>query len=334
MVDAFLGAARASSSAAFMWNAIRPFCATLLNEDSPSRVVTLVSPHVLPYRWSFDKKNVTRWAAAVRAVQYTEEVGQSAVDALLQIASDASLQHRIPIDGWSWLHKRPSLPPVCNGRSIGTSEDVVRKVRALGDVEILKSYLLLVWSEWDHVGAYYQWPEDSRLRLAVRAGGVAGQVLRAGGFNEMWISIREDFSGIGMERHRQDLIERLDHVLGQLDQGLEYLKQHKPIIDEDEIRLAKKQYGELKEVLLGVDGDAMRILTRTPSGLIIPFEIYLRGHPQNLTQRLFVRSPSRVYSCAHATLTPRSPDPYFVCTWFHPLRHLFTTRLVAFVISN
>ena len=34
-------------------------------------------------------------------------------------------------------------------------------------------------------------------------------------------SIREDFSGTGMERHREELIEWLDHVIGQLDQGFE-----------------------------------------------------------------------------------------------------------------
>jgi hypothetical protein len=65
---------------------------------------------------------------------------------------------------------QPSLPPECSGRSRGSSADVVRQIRGLGDIEILKSYLLLVWSEWDHVG-----DEQS------------------GGLAEMQISIREDF---------------------------------------------------------------------------------------------------------------------------------------------
>ena len=77
----------------------------------------------------------------------------------------------------------------------------------------------------------------------------------------MQISIQEDFSGIRMQCHREDLIKRLDDVLEQLDQGFVYLEQHKPGIHEHDIQIAKEQYGELKRVLLEVDREAVDILT-------------------------------------------------------------------------
>ena len=79
--------------------------------EFPSRVMMLVSPYAR--WWSVSNTNtVTRWAAAALAVPYTEEVGQSVVDALLQIASEGRLQPFIPVDIWAWLKKRPSLPPI------------------------------------------------------------------------------------------------------------------------------------------------------------------------------------------------------------------------------
>ena len=113
-------------------------------------------------------------------------------------------------------------------------------VQVLGNIRILKSYLLLVWSEWDWV--YHS------------------------GFAEMCTSIREDFSGVGMGCHREDLIKWLDHILEQLDQGLEYLQWHKSSINENDIRLKKWQYKELKRVLLEVDKKAVNVLLHTSPG--------------------------------------------------------------------
>jgi len=248
MIDAFLGAARTSGSRMSLWRAIKPFVPTLFNAASP-RTIVLTSPHVPWHSDLHDKKNVvTRWAAAAAAlaVPYTAEIGQSVTDALLHIASVDALQPYIPISSWSWLNKRPSLPPICLGRPRGTKKCVVRRVRKLGDIEILKSYFLLVWSEWDSIG----WSD---------------------GAAEMRDSIRKEFGGIGMGHHREDLVKRLDHILGELDRGLGYLKQHKLWIDEDDVRRAKEQYGKLKEVLLEVDRGAMEILTRTSSRMIILF---------------------------------------------------------------
>ena len=175
---------------------------------------------------------VARWAAAASAAPYTEEIGQSVVDTLLHIASVDFLRPHIPVDIWTLLKKQPPLPPECLGRSRGSSRDVVLQIRALGDIEILKSYLLLILSEWDHI-------DDQLL----------------GGLTEMKVSIREDFGGIKMQRHRRDLIKRLDHVLGQLDRGLDHLQQHKPSLDTHHISRAKKQYRELKGVLVEIETD-------------------------------------------------------------------------------
>lgn len=47
----------------------------------------------------------------------------------------------------------------------------------------------------------------------------------SGSFNEMRVSIQEDFSGIRMRHHGtgQNPIERLDQILKNLDRGLKYL---------------------------------------------------------------------------------------------------------------
>ena len=97
---------------------------------------------------------------------------------------------------------------MCQGQSLGTASAVVRHIQRLGDVEILKLYFLLVWSEWDLLGD---------------------------GPAVMKVAIAGKFCGIAMQHHRKDLIAQLDHVLGRLDQGLEYFKQHKPQINESHI---------------------------------------------------------------------------------------------------
>jgi len=133
---------------------------------------------------------------AVSATPHTEEVARSVVDALLQIAYQKELLPYIPLDIWSWLKTRPSLPPGCVGCFFGSFPGVIKAVQGLKDVELLESYLVLVWSEW---------------------GAVSNE-----GFDEMCVSLPKDFGEIGMGHHRANLIERLDHILGQLD--LEYLQ--------------------------------------------------------------------------------------------------------------
>lgn len=229
MVDVLSRAAMSSNSAGFVWRRIARYITTLFDEPRPSSldsVITLMSPRVHWIHKSDGEDAVVRWAAASMAVPHTEVVGRSMIDALLQIAS-TNYVPRIPIELWVRMRDQQSLPPFCLGRFRGSYPAVVRFVRGLGDVEILKSYFLLIWSEWD-------W-------------------LRPSGLNEIEVSIREDLCGTGMRHHRRHLIERLDHVLRQLDRGFEYLRQHNPKIHEHHLRLAKNDYRWLKRVLLEVD---------------------------------------------------------------------------------
>jgi len=58
-----------------------------------------------------------------------------------------------------------------------------------------------------------------------------------------------------MERHRADLMQRLDHILEKLDRGLAYLNQYNPEIEPHHLRRMKDAYQQLREILLGVDAD-------------------------------------------------------------------------------
>ena len=174
-----------------------------------------------------DETTVTWWAAAALALPYTEEVGQSVVDVMLKIASCESLRPHIPIDIWVWLKKRPSLPPQSLGRFRAIYSDVIDHIRGFGDIEILKSYFLVIWSEWQYLS-------DDHLERA--------EVL-----------IREDFGGIEMRDHRKDLIERVHHILGELDQGLAYLQLQWPDYSGCSVWQAKESYKKLEEVLQEVD---------------------------------------------------------------------------------
>ena len=261
MVDVFARIARVVNSERFVWHHIKL-----------DQVLALASPHVPWGDGPHDEIVVAKWALAASVIPYTEEVGRRVAEVLLHTASVDSLRPSIPAGTWAWLKKRPFLPSRSSGRSKGSSGAIVRQVRAFGDAEILTSYMLLVWSEWDRV--------DDMERDSV--GGRSGLA-------EMRVSIMEDFSGVGMGRHREELIVRLDHVLEQLGRGLEYLGQHKPGVDEGHVQTAKEQYEGFRKVLLEVDGEAANTLARTSSGLIflgllthtdmcrIPFDIHVRS---------------------------------------------------------
>ena len=70
----------------------------------------------------------------------------------------------------------------------------------------------------------------------------------------MCASIQGDFSGIGMGRHREDLLRHLDHVLSQLDLGLGHLRQDEPSLNGGDIEYMKYEYGELKRCYWGSIG--------------------------------------------------------------------------------
>ena len=63
-----------------------------------------------------------------------------------------------------------------------------------------------------------------------------------------------------MQHHREELVERLDYVLGQLDRGLYYFKRHQSWVGKDDIQAAKRKYRGLKVVLLEVDVEAMKAI--------------------------------------------------------------------------
>ena len=235
VLDVCLHAARASKQKMFLWHRIKQLpVASLLNEESSvsiKQAFILISPH-LPWPWRVDEQWVQQWAAAALAIPYTDEIGQSVADTLLQIASNRFLQSHMLIDMWPWLKISPPLPPVCAGRHWGNSPHVVQVVQRLGDVETLIAYLLLIWSEWETLDIT----------------------------DEVHTLIRRDFSGIRMEYHRKKLLQHLDYVLGQLELGLEYLQQYNSDISRDDIQLRQSQYRQLREVLLEVDREAIELL--------------------------------------------------------------------------
>ena len=89
-----------------------------------------------------------------------------------------------------------------------------------------------------------------QIRHLLRGPGNMPSSYFSGGFHEMQISIQKDFRGVGMGHHRADLLQRLDHVIRQLDRGLEYFKELDPKFDEDYLQRTKHQYQYLRDILL------------------------------------------------------------------------------------
>ena len=205
------------------------------------RAAVLAAPHI---QWEqgtpIDVRSlISKWVAAVSAVPYTEEIAQDVVDVLLQVAANSSARPYIPAGIWLWLYKRPSLSP-CRGLLLGDMPGVVRAVRALNDIGMLTSYLVLVWSHW-------KVPDFQ---------------------DEMHALIREDFNGIGMGCHRGELLQRLDFILGELDRRSRRLDVD---LEEDRLwrdkvgrqsKVMKERYGEFKRILQEVEQEATEILDR------------------------------------------------------------------------
>ena len=231
MPEEFSDVSSTSMWEGFMRRHIGPLVIMMLDEESPIplKATAIHALSHLPLQiFENDRHFIRLFAAAISAVPYTDGICPSVVDVLLQNALSLS---DTPVDIWSpWLNKRPSLPPICHGRHVGSRREVVRMVRELGDTKTLTSYLLLVWSEWGS--------------------------LQRGGFEEMLASIREDFRGITQAHRRKRLLQHLDCVLEELDQGLEHLEQRNPYLDEDAIQRMKLQYGELEEQLQRVHRSA------------------------------------------------------------------------------
>ena len=224
MIDAILRAAKVSDSdprnhGKFMWRHVVLYTSRLFEKRSPAslnRVITLISPFV---PWDGALNNpiaVSRWAAAASTVPYTNEVGQSVVNTLFQIAYIDLLGPYIPFAMWRWMRRRPSLPPVYHGLPKGACKITLAHVRRLKDVDLLKSFFLLIWTD--------------------------RCILPSTLIHEAEISIREDLTGVEAEHHREVLIERLDYVLEQLGQMQE----------SSMVRKAKSGYERLRDVLLEI----------------------------------------------------------------------------------
>ena len=152
--------------------------------------------------------------------------GATEEEALIEPSAGAASPER---QGFMWHRAEQFL----------TDKMVVRSIRQLKDVKILKSYLLLLWSE--------RWP------------------LRPDGFSEVHTSMCNDFSGIEMGHRRMDLIRILDRFLEQLDR-----EQGSPGKE------MKDQYCALKEVLVEEEKKASDILTSTHSRTTLSFDILTR----------------------------------------------------------
>ena len=164
---------------------------------------------------------VRAWVETASAIPKEEEVAPSVVDALLQIACYELLPPGNHGEVWSWLILRPSLPPICRGRCLGSHPNVMQQIRGLKDIEILKSYLLIVWSEWDP-----PW-----------------------NLSTMRECMREEFSGVEASSYRAELVQRLDEVIEELDEGLAYLQRDQPDLEEEIVQGRKEQYEELRRTL-------------------------------------------------------------------------------------
>jgi len=221
--DVFLHAAKSSRTGGFLWYCIKPFMNTLFSDASD---ISLKRTAILAFSYTSwntrDSHDLVRaWVETASAIPKEEEVAPSVVDALLQMAFFELLPPGNHGDVWSWLTLRPSLPPICRGRYMGSHRGVMQQVRGLKDIEILKSYLLVVWSEWDSLY----------------------------GSSTMCKCIREEFSGVEANSHRAELVQRLDEVIGELDKGLAYLQRDVPDLGERGLQRRKEQYEELRKIL-------------------------------------------------------------------------------------
>jgi hypothetical protein len=291
MLDAYLHAVRTSMEPNFTWRHAREHVDGLFQKTSPRAMVLMTT---VWWDWLPDAGDVVgRWAAAASAISDTEdeEVVRSVVDMLLQIASECWLLPYIPTETWSWLTKRPDLPSVYLGRRVGTCAHVVKAVRALKDIEILKSYFLLVWSHLRPLGSsgcrlgcppLYTIPDSILNRHPPDIPDDMLSSYLSGGFYEMWVSIQEDFGGIEMEDHRTVFLNTL-----YLDIWLDDVRYRPPGFDESDLERVKYQYQTLRETLRETNIKAitrtshlttapLHLLTPAPDGHRIPCNIYVR----------------------------------------------------------
>jgi len=219
IVDALSCIAKATRPYQFMWYPVKPFIAAMFNKPDPPSlnwVLGLISPHLPWHNGPHDGNMVARQVAAIPAALNSEKVHWSVADELLHIAFIHCLQPEIPND----FPERPGE----------IREDIICQVRALGDLGVLRSYLLLVWSKWGLIDGH------------------------CGGLAEMQASIQEEFNEIGVDR--QYLIKHLEYVL-------KCLKYHNGLQQTQQEKQAMEQYRGLERVLLEVEETVNRITRKS-----------------------------------------------------------------------
>lgn len=174
------------------------------------------------------------WIAAASSLPYTDDVGEGVVDTLLQMAFQDGLRPHIPVEAWNWLKKRPVLGPDCQGLKFGASPQVFEAVRVVGDLELITSYLFVVWSKWSH-----SHPE---------------------GFMAVLEFIRSGLRGVEGAGYHGDLIQRLDDVLSQIDSDSP---------PPQEAADSVSWYTEFRKALKEVNKEATKMLSGMSSGVFI-----------------------------------------------------------------
>lgn len=203
---------------------IGPIISETLSKSSSTKrkqIIVCALPYLEDAWFDIEEKKgfVDRWLSAAR-LKYSPEIGRSVVEVLLRMASVRQWQPHITQEAWTWLKRRPQLPPVCRGRSsCCTSAAAVSAVRSLNSPELLKEYLVTVWSEWD-------WPIPW-----VR--------------DYMHTTVTESFGGEEMKGHREELCNRLRTIRDRFELGLDHLQKEGLEMSADEFQSTKEAYKEL-----------------------------------------------------------------------------------------
>ena len=171
---------------------------------------------------------IQHWISAASSLRYTPEIGRSVVEVILRMACVYQWRPHITMKAWGWLARRPQLPPVCRARSLCCNDlGAISKVESLKDIEILKGYLIVVWSEWDWLAPWV--------------------------CSYMCTVIRKHFRGERKRGHRDELRDRLLHIRKQLDLGLDYLREHGSEMSAACFQPTKEAYEALMETLSEVE---------------------------------------------------------------------------------
>ena len=227
--EILLAVSRSSQGSSWVRSHIGPLIDQMLSTwDSDVRV--RIAVHALSYvedAW-FHAANkhifVVRWVSAASRLEYTPEIGQSVVEVLLRMACMYHWRPHITREAWRWLERRPQLPPVCRARSLCCNDlGAISKVESLGNIEILKGYLIVVWSEWDWLAPWV--------------------------CSYMCTVIRKHFGGEREKGHRDELRDRLLHIQNQLDLGLDHLRKLGSEMTAACFQPTKEAYEALMETL-------------------------------------------------------------------------------------